>query len=135
MYEALIKHSADPSPHVKTHVQRILNERGTWTKEVRAVALAGLSDSSADVQRAATQALGAHPEIANIEPLLKLRGAVPSDDPHLTHVVRMALRDHFGHDDTAKAIGARAWIEPQLSDLADVCPGAHTPESARFLTK
>ena len=45
---------------------------------MRAIALAGLSDSSADVQRAATQALGAHPEIANIEPLLKLRRYRPA---------------------------------------------------------
>jgi putative heme-binding domain-containing protein len=129
----LKKASRDASPLVRTHVQRILSERETWTKDIRTLALAGLNDKSADVQRAAVQALGAHPEIANAEPLLALRRAVPSDDTHLMHVVRMALRDHFRHDNTAKAILARPWPEPQISDLADVCPGVHTADAARFL--
>jgi putative heme-binding domain-containing protein len=133
LVDQLKESSRDNSPLVRTHVQRILSERETWTNDVRSLALAGLADSSADVKRAAAQALAAHPEFTNVDPLLALRREVPADDTHLLHVVRMAIRDHFKHEATAKAIALRIWPEPQLSDLADVCPGAHTVQAARFL--
>ena len=123
----------DPSPLVRTHAQRILTEQNDWNGSQRKWAIESLADPSADVRRAAAQALAAHPGAANVEPLLLLRRTVPPEDTHLLHVVRMALRDQFRHDATAKAIAARAWDAAQTSDLADVCPGVHTEAAAKFL--
>jgi putative heme-binding domain-containing protein len=126
----------DASPLVRTHAQRILTERANWTGEERQWAIEHLTDASADVQRAAAQAIGAHPAPANLYPLLKLRRTVPPEDTHLTHVVRMALRDHFRDEATAKAIGRMALSdEQQLADLADVCPGVHNTAAAHFLAE
>ncbi len=123
----------DQSPLVRTHAQRVLTEQVVWKGQQRSWAIENLTDSSADVQRAAAQALAAHPDAANVEPLLILRRAVPPQDTHLLHVVRMALRDQFLHEATAKAIAARAWDAAQTSALADVCPGAHNEAAAHFL--
>ncbi len=74
----------------RVHAQRILSERATLTPDQHALALAGLKDADANVQRAAADALGRHPDAQNIEPLLELRQAVADDDSHLLYVVRMA---------------------------------------------
>ena len=87
----------DDSLGVRVHAQRVLAEREKWNADERALALAGLKDSSADVRRAAADALGRHPAAENIRPLLDLRVAVPADDTHLLYVVRMALRDQLNN--------------------------------------
>lgn len=124
---------SDPSPLVRTHAQRIITEQDSWKGPQRTWAIEHLTDPSADVQRAAAQALGAHPSPLNLEALLALRRAAPQQDTHLVHVVRMALRDQFKDDATAKAILERPWNPAQTLDLADVSPGVHAPQAARFL--
>src|SRR5262249_37678791 len=73
------------------------------------------------------------PAAENVRPLLDLRHAVPKEDTHLLHVVRMALRDQFA---AAPGWMALERINPTDRDLlavADVALGVPTPESARFL--
>ncbi len=123
----------DESSIVRTHAQRILTEMNKWNDEQRSLAIQHLTDSSADAQRAAAQALGAHPAIENVGPLLGLRRQANDKDTHLVHVVRMAIRDQFRDDATADAILKGDWNAAQTADLADVCPGVHTPKAARFL--
>ena len=77
--------------------------------------------------------LGAHPEAANVEPLLKLRHVVPGDDDHLLHVVRMALRDQLRPQTTWEKLRVEELPERDQQALAYVCPGVHTAEAARFL--
>ena len=122
----------DDSLGVRVHAQRVLSEREKWGDGERALVLAGLKDASADVRRAAAEALGRHPAPENVRPLLELRYAVPADDTHLLYVVRMALRDQL--------IPASAWdalpkdlTERDARTIADVAPGVHTPEAAAYL--
>ncbi len=126
--------TTDDSLGVRVHAQRVLSEREKWNAGERALALAGLKDSSADVRRAAAEALGRHPSPDNIRPLLDLRYAVPAADTHLLYVVRLALRDQL--------LAGAAWdalpkdlTERDAHAIADVAPGVHTPESAAFLLK
>src|SRR5262249_46218231 len=85
----------DPNAPVRVHAQRILTGREKWEGPGRAAAIAGLRDPDADVRRNAAHALGRHPGPENLRPLLDLRRAVPPEDTHLLHVVRVALRDQF----------------------------------------
>src|SRR5205814_223362 len=72
---------------VRVHVMRILSETDSWSASHRSLALAGLRDTDAFVQRAAADALGRHPALENVRPLLDLRlqvntkASVPSPQP------------------------------------------------------
>ncbi len=92
-----------------------------------------LTDSDAFVRRAAVDALGRHPDPANIGPLMTAWSSTPNDDNHLIHTIRMAVRDHL------KASGGFAAVGPLLSDaaarerLVKISCGVPTPEAAAFL--
>ncbi|HBI42274.1 MAG TPA: dehydrogenase [Planctomycetales bacterium] len=120
---------------VRVHAQRILSERAKWTDELHALALAGLKDADANVQRAAADAVGRHPAADNLRPLLDLYEAAPAEDTHLLYVVRMALRDQLLPANVWNAIPLKVWTERDARAIADVSLGAPTPEAAAFLLK
>ena len=80
MLEAATK---DRERGVRVHAMRVLAERPTLSAAQHDWILAGLKDSDAFVQRAAADALGTHPSVQNMDPLLALRHRVPPDDTHL----------------------------------------------------
>jgi putative heme-binding domain-containing protein len=122
---------------VRVHAQRILTERAKLTPAERELALAGLKDTDPLVQRCAAEALGAHPEPANLAPLLELRRRVPPEDTHLLHAVRMALRDQMRVTSSNAGLSLRLELanlsESEEQLIADVCPGAHNKVAADFL--
>jgi putative heme-binding domain-containing protein len=118
---------------VRVHAQRVLSERVALEAELRALALAGLKDQDANVQRAAADALGRHPEAENIRPLLDLRHAVPAEDTHLLHVVRMALRDQLRPASVWPKLADQKWSERDERALADVSLGVPSAEAAGYL--
>ncbi len=120
---------------VRVHAQRVLAERGKLPEAERRLALAGLKDADANVQRAAAEALGRHPDPANLPPLLELRHLVPPDDSHLLHVVRMALRDQLIPASTWPAVRALDWKENDARALADVSLGVPSAEAADYLLR
>ncbi len=118
---------------VRAHVQRILSERAELTPAQRNLALAALKDADAQVQRAAADALGRHPSANNVRPLLDLRHAVPKDDTHLLHVVRMALRDQLRSTDAWPELAGETWNERDRQAIADVALGVPSAEAAAYL--
>jgi putative heme-binding domain-containing protein len=118
---------------VRNHVMRILAGRKSLTAGQRKLVLAGLKDSSANVQRAAADALGQHPAAANLQPLLELRHKVPAGDAHLLYVVRMSLRNQLRPGENWKPVMAERWSNPDLEAITDVALGVGSPESARYL--
>jgi putative heme-binding domain-containing protein len=118
---------------VRVHAQRILSERPELTPALRDAALAGMHDADAFVQRAAAEALGAHPRPENIAPLLVLRRSVPPADTHLLHAVRIALRDQLRTPEAWQKIGGLVLGEPDQRAIADVCLGVRDAPSAEFL--
>jgi putative heme-binding domain-containing protein len=111
---ALLAGIKDADALVRTHALRIARECGIGvppvldvanTPDVRgqarrlshiaAAARVALSDNDALVRRCAADALGAQPAAENIAPLLILLRTTPSDDDHLTHATRIALRNQF----------------------------------------
>ncbi len=123
----------DNDPLLRVHAMRVLAERPKWAVAQRDLALEGLKDQDAFVQRNAAEALGAHPQPENLKPLLDLRHTVPAADTHLLHVVRMALRDQLKPREPWKQVNETKWSDQDARALADVCPGVHTAEAADFL--
>jgi putative heme-binding domain-containing protein len=129
----LKKHARSKSHLVRVHVMRIVAERARWSKEEHALAVAGLNDVDAFVQRTAADALGRHPEAGNIAHLLEMRHKVPTADSHLLHVVRMALRDTLIPAGTLDKLPTKSWSQKDSRASADVCLGLRSAESAAFL--
>ncbi len=129
----LIAAAHDPDPGVRVHAQKVLAERTNEPPALHELMLAGLKDKDGFVRRAAADALGRHPLPENVRPLLDLRHAVPADDTHLLHVVRMALRDQLLADAAWDRLPISSWTEADARAIADVAPGVPSARAARFL--
>ncbi|HEV3343443.1 MAG TPA: HEAT repeat domain-containing protein [Pirellulales bacterium] len=125
----------DPCAIVRVHLVKALAERPTWPEESGLVDLvrAKLPDDDPFVRRAAADALGRHPHLASIEPLLKLWRETPAEDTHLIHVVRMALRDHLLQPGVNSLLARLSADDDNRARLADVSLGVHTADAADFL--
>ena len=129
---------------VRVHLMRILAERPQWRMPDQTLATMGARSADPFVRRAAIDALGRHPNVENLVTLLDARGSIDPSDTHLLHVTRMALRDHVRAGAVAEALARSGkWFaianrpngltDADTRALADVMPGVHTPESARWL--
>jgi putative heme-binding domain-containing protein len=125
----------DPDRVLRVHAMRIFSELQSLTAEQHALVLAGLRDPDALVERAAADALGLHPQLENVRPLLDARHRVPAEDTHLLHVIRMALRDQLRSSEIFSRVPLPEWSDLDEKAVADVCPGLPTADSARFLLK
>ena len=126
-----------PDPLVRVHALRILAELPAIPAPDQARAFAALDDSDPAVRRAAADALGQHPDGANIRPLLARRKDIPAEDTHLLHVVKMALRNQLlapgGYKAAPGGEDKAAWQEWDYRWTAEVSLGVPTVDSARYL--
>jgi len=118
---------------LRVHLLRILCERPAMTGRLHQLAIRELRGQDPFVRRAAAEALGAHPDLANIQPLLALRQSTAEDDTHLIHVVRMALRDQLKTAEVWPRLETPGLNERDRRDLADVATGVASPAAAAFL--
>jgi putative heme-binding domain-containing protein len=123
----------DPDPLVRIHCMRILAEWPEFTAQLREIAVAGLRDAEALVQRSAAAALGQHPHATTVRPLLDLLLKVPDTDVHLGHVIRMALRDHFRVEKLLHQWRSVEASEADSRAVASVLLAVPTEDAAAYL--
>ncbi|MHB1557449.1 MAG: PVC-type heme-binding CxxCH protein [Isosphaeraceae bacterium] len=123
----------DADRELRVHALRTLLKRASLDTTVHQLALDGLRDADPFVKRAAAEAVGTHPDAANIRPLLALWQSAPGDDNHLIHVARIALRDQFQSGRAWEQLETLGLSERDRRDIANVATGVHTPESAAYL--
>jgi len=123
----------DTDSAVRAHAMRALTDKANWSEPEHALALAGLKDANALVQRCAAEALAAHPVFGNLEPLLGLRQNVASDDTHLLYMVRYALRNQLIPAEIMQRVATHSWSEQEHRALADVAVAVTSPGAAGFL--
>jgi len=131
--KTLASAAADADRLVRVHAMRVLSEIDSWSAGQRSLALAGLKDSDAFVQRAAADALGRHPDLENVRPLLALRHQAPSEDTELVYKVRQALRDQLRAPDIFARLPLPAWSEADGRAIADVAVGVQSAAAGSFL--
>lgn len=112
----------DDDATVRAHALRLLAERPSWSDAEGQAVLERLSDVDSLVRRVAADALGRHPTPAAVAKLLALWRETPTDDTHLIHVVRMALRDHlqtpWGPEAMTALIDGDARLGPRVAEIA-----------------
>ena len=131
----LARAAADKDPAVRAHVMRVLSETPAWSDAHRMLALEGLKDADALVQRCAADALGMHPNPDHVRPLLALRHRVPAEDTHLLYVVRMALRNQLATPGAIDAVvaGGADLSSADRKAIMDVVQAVPTPDAAAFV--
>ncbi|NBV21961.1 MAG: hypothetical protein EBS05_08580 [Proteobacteria bacterium] len=150
--QTLLGALTDRDEEVRVHAARILTERGVnaaalsvrpgtsapgngVTVELLTTARHALADSSAFVQRAAADALGANPHSDNLTPLLALQQRVPAEDPHLAHVIRLALREQLRQPGAFAKLTAQPHSAANSRAFATVAGSVTNAEAATFLLK
>lgn len=129
----------DPSPLVRVHLLRILGEglaQGQYQLNTVLQQLLHnkLADSSPHVRRAAAGALRNHRSPESILPLVQCWAATPSQDTHLVHATRLALRDQLLAPDAYAAAGRVLFDHPKhRRRLLEVSLGVKSAESAAFV--
>ncbi len=128
--------AADEEAVVRVHLTKALADR-QWSASDDSIAVLVrecLKDDNAFVRRAAADALGRHPDIENVAPLLDLWETTDPADTHLVHVARMALRDHLLVPDMYGHIGdIVVGNDDDAARIADVSLGVTTHEAAAYL--
>jgi putative heme-binding domain-containing protein len=131
--ETLTRAAGDRDRAVRVHAIRVLAESPALDRSLAGLARDALKDDDPFVRRAAAEALARHPDASNVPLLLALRDSVPSEDTHLLHAVRMALRDQFRVDEAWARLDPKGMTDQARADIADIAPGVHSAASARFL--
>jgi putative heme-binding domain-containing protein len=129
----LIACGRDRDRELRVHSLKVLVDRPELTEGFQKLAFDGLHDKDAFVRRAAAEVLGAHPSIDHVHALLALRQNTASDDTHLIHVARMALRDQLKTNGIWSKVEAINLTELDRRDIADVATGVHDAGAAAFL--
>ena len=107
---------------------------GVMTAALREAAVAALTNSTAIVQRAAADALGANPAVENLVPLLQLQAKVPAEDTHLAYVVRLALREQLRLPGAFARVGDSLGAEESRA-FANIAVGVTNADAAAFLLR
>ena len=84
----------DEAPLVRLHTIKALANETNWAAWQWFLTQRAISDSDAFVRRAAADALGRHPDFANIDPLVGLWRTTDREDTMLIHVARIARTRH-----------------------------------------
>ncbi|MAG93577.1 MAG: hypothetical protein CMJ48_07490, partial [Planctomycetaceae bacterium] len=126
------KLAADSDRLVRVHLLRALAEREKWRKLEADVARSGLADADPFVRRVAADAIGQHPDIENVRPLLAAWEAAQQGDTHLLHVIQMALADHMRSDAIVTQLRDDAFEQTDRKRLLEIAAVAKGAASARY---
>jgi putative heme-binding domain-containing protein len=128
----------DSSPMVRAHVLRILAETKSQhipTATLRTLAVRSLDDRDPLVKRCAAEALGQHPAITNVKPLLALLDRIPDVDTHLRHMTRMSLRNQLREPEHFRQLNTESLNEREARAIADVSVAIQSAEAGAYLLK
>jgi len=116
----------DPSRLVRVHLVQALAAMPGWDTGRGDLVHARLDDSDPFVRRAAATALGEHPEVASLAPLLHAASSVPDNDTQLLHALRIALRNQLrmASPEDLAGLSLDATESVRLIDVATAVPDA-----------
>jgi putative heme-binding domain-containing protein len=116
----------DPSRLVRVHLVKALAAMPGWDTGRGDLVRARLDDADPFVRRAAATALGEHPEVVSIAPLLHAAASVPENDTQLLHALRIALRNQLrvASPENLAGLSLDAADWRRLIDVANAVPDA-----------
>ena len=128
----LLQLAQDADRLVRVHAIKLIAEHEKLGDAELSLLPRALDDQDAFVRRAAADAIGRHPTLAQIPLLLASLRKASGDDAALVHTLRMALRDHLK---TFQDAFGRDFAGPDFSRIADVALGVHSAPSGDFMVR
>ncbi|MEX0818867.1 MAG: PVC-type heme-binding CxxCH protein, partial [Pirellulaceae bacterium] len=129
----LASSARDDAELVRVHALRLLGEAEQWSTPQTRLAISGLKDDAALVQRAAADALTQHADPSSIQPLLAALASTPPEDIHLTHALRIALKTQLRHATAFDTVANSDLDREQRVALTQVAIAVPTSAAAEFL--
>lgn len=117
---------------VRANWLRTAAEFPQWNDAVAAEVRALLADADPQVRRIAAEALGRHPSVAHIAPLVHLWNRTPPEDALLIHAVRIALRNQLLREDAVQDVERLALAPADLARVADIALAVPSQGAAWF---
>jgi putative heme-binding domain-containing protein len=125
--------AGDSESSIRVHAMRALGETSPWTAALHELAIKGLADSDALVRRCAADALGQHPDHANVRPLLDLLEHADQQDTHLIYVTRRALLSQLEPAGAYDKLKDQKLSEADEKAIADVSVAVPNSAAAGFI--
>ncbi len=125
----LAKH---PSDFVRVHLARILGERKAWAMPIAGIVSNALNDDSPFVRRAAVEALGRHPDAANVQPLAAMLITTDRDDVQLIHATKIALRNQLRSPAILDQLATVKLVPSELEKVAEIARAVPNEAAAWF---
>ena len=122
----------DPEALFRIHLMRALGETAAWTPAISELVRSKLADPDPFVQRAAVEAIGRHPEAANLQPLVRLWNITPSHDTQLIHATRIAIRDQLRPASAVEQIAKVKLERDELAKVVDIALAVPSESAAWF---
>ena len=131
--EALIDQFAmDEAAIVRVHLVKALGETTVWSDKLGNIVRTSLKDADPFVRRAAAEALGRHPDAANLQPLVHLWKSTASEDVQLIHAARIALRNQLRPSTAVDQITAVGLSHNELTSVAEIALAVPSESAAWF---
>jgi len=132
--DSMQQFAGDADPRVRTHLGKVLAEVVDWKPIHTKIATNLLFDDIAFVRRAAAEAMGLHPHLEHLEPLLKLFRSIDESDTHLKHSARIAIRAQI-RSKGVLAASAENFTPEMLNELVPIFLSIQTPRSAELVSE
>ena len=131
--ESLIERFAkDTSPVVRIHLVKALAETSLWNAKIGELVRTAVQDSDPFVRRAAAEALGRHPDSANLQPLVQLWKSTDSKDVQLIQASRIALRNQLRPANAVSKITNVRLNHEELASVAEIALAVPSESAAWF---
>ena len=122
----------DPASVVRIHIVKALAETSVWNAKIGELVRTAIQDSDPFVQRAAAEALGRHPDPANLQPLVQLWKSTDSNDLQLIHASRIALRNQLRPTNAVSKITDVRLNQDELASVAEIALAVPSESAAWF---
>lgn len=129
----IAKAIGDQSALVRTHAFRVLAEIVKSPSDLEHWLTTGLKDSDALTRRAAAMAAAVHHSDNLIDALLDAYNASPTNDVHLRHAIRMALRNHLQVESRLSQLTNRELALSDIQLIGSLCLSLKTPTAGEFV--
>ena len=122
----------DQSEVVRIHLIKVLGESSDWSPVNAVIVRSATQDPDPFVRRAAAEALGRHPDAANLKSLVHLWQSTAVDDVQLIHAARIALRNQLRPSNAVEQISSIKLNPDELVHVAEIALAVPSEAAAWF---
>ncbi len=122
----------DSASIVRIHLVRALAENLKWSDKIATLVRSATRDADPFVRRAAAEALGRHPDAANLQPLAQLWRATAAEDVQLIQAARIALRNQIRTTNAVEQIAKVSLSRDELASVAEIALAVPNEAAAWF---